>query len=161
MENLKQSQEFSTTVDQVCGIQVSTDSECHQGQVQKVFYFCTEYSQSKFVREPGRFNNFSIGDHDVCHKHDEPAHPIVNSTTSVAVYTCPMHPEVESTDPVICPKCGMELEAKTVSVEQENSEIIVTSRRFRFSSILAVPVFLLVMIADLMSSLLSSALSIT
>ncbi len=74
-------------------------------------------------------------------------------------YTCPMHPEIVQEHPGSCPKCGMALEAKTVTAEQNNDELDDMTRRFKFSSILAFPVFVLAMVADLMPSLLPSGLS--
>ena len=74
-------------------------------------------------------------------------------------YTCPMHPEIIQDHPGNCPKCGMALEAMTISVEESNAELIYMSQRFWISSILAIPVFILAMIADLMPTLLPAALS--
>lgn len=64
-------------------------------------------------------------------------------------YTCPMHPEVVQDHPGNCPKCGMALEPLTVTVEEKNEELIDMSRRFWVSSVLAIPVFLLAMVADI------------
>ena len=74
-------------------------------------------------------------------------------------YTCPMHPEVIQDHPGSCPKCGMALEAKTITAEENNDELNDMTRRFKFSAILAFPVFILAMIADLAPSLLPSGLS--
>ncbi|NOQ89533.1 MAG: heavy metal translocating P-type ATPase, partial [Gammaproteobacteria bacterium] len=73
-------------------------------------------------------------------------------------YTCPMHPEIMQDYPGSCPKCGMALEAKTVTLEQKNEELIDMSRRFWVCSLLAVPVFFLAMIADMMPGLLPESL---
>jgi len=64
-------------------------------------------------------------------------------------YFCPMHPEVVSDAPGNCPKCGMALEPRTVAGEEKNQELIDMTRRFRISAALAVPLFLLAMVADL------------
>ena len=74
-------------------------------------------------------------------------------------YTCPMHPEVIQDHPGNCPKCGMALEAKTVTQEENNEELDDMSKRFWLSSMLAVPVFLLAMTADLAPALLPDGLS--
>lgn len=74
-------------------------------------------------------------------------------------YTCPMHPEVVQDKPGACPKCGMALEATTVAAEENNDELKDMSRRFWVSAALAIPVFILAMIADLMPSLLPEGLS--
>jgi Cu+-exporting ATPase len=82
--------------------------------------------------------------------------PVLETRTE---YTCPMHPEVVQDRPGNCPKCGMALEAKTVEVEEKNEELIDMSRRFWLSLLLAVPVFVLAMVADLAPSLLPESLS--
>ena len=74
-------------------------------------------------------------------------------------YTCPMHPEINQDHPGSCPKCGMALEAKTVSLEEKNEELIDMTKRFWVSTVLAVPVFFLAMIADLIPALLPDGLS--
>ncbi len=66
-------------------------------------------------------------------------------------YTCPMDPEIIRTEPGACPKCGMALEPMEVQSagEPENPELVDMSRRFRIGLALAVPVFILSMLADL------------
>ena len=78
----------------------------------------------------------------------------------MSTYTCPMHPEIIQDHPGNCPKCGMSLEPVTVAVDEENAELIDITRRFWVSSVLAVPVFVLAMIADLAPALLPQDLSI-
>jgi Cu+-exporting ATPase len=74
-------------------------------------------------------------------------------------YTCPMHPEIVQDEPGSCPKCGMALEPRTITIEERNEELIDMTRRFWISSVLALPVFVLAMVADLAPSLLPSGLS--
>ena len=74
-------------------------------------------------------------------------------------YTCPMHPEIVQDHPGSCPKCGMALEAKTFTVEEKNEELIDMSRRFWVSAMLALPVLVLAMTADMMPALLPDGLS--
>jgi Cu+-exporting ATPase len=64
-------------------------------------------------------------------------------------YTCPMHPEIVQDHPGSCPKCGMALEPKTVTVDEPSAELVDMSRRFWISAVLAVPLFVLAMVADL------------
>lgn len=87
---------------------------------------------------------------------DAVGEPVTNTKTE---YTCPMHPEVIQDHAGNCPKCGMALEAKSITTEEDNDELNDMTRRFKFSAILAFPVFLLAMIADLAPSLLPSGLS--
>jgi Cu+-exporting ATPase len=63
-------------------------------------------------------------------------------------YTCPMHPEVVRSEPGNCPKCGMALEPRNAPMEG-NSELADMTRRFWASRALALPVFLMAMVADL------------
>lgn len=74
-------------------------------------------------------------------------------------YTCPMHPEIVQDHPGSCPKCGMALEPRTITLEDENPELVDMSRRFWVSTVLALPVFILAMIADLAPGLLPDGLS--
>jgi Cu+-exporting ATPase len=66
--------------------------------------------------------------------------------TAQTEWTCPMHPEVVRDAPGSCPKCGMALEPRTVAVEEEESaELVDMRRRFRWSAMLTVPLFLIAM----------------
>jgi Cu+-exporting ATPase len=61
-------------------------------------------------------------------------------------YTCPMHPEIIRDEPGDCPICGMALEPVLVTeVEEDNSELIVMTRRFWVSLALTAPVFVIAM----------------
>lgn len=82
--------------------------------------------------------------------------PVAASRTE---YTCPMHPEIVQDHPGNCPKCGMALEPRTISVEEKNEELDYMSRRFWVSAVLALPVFVLAMVADLMPTWLPDGLS--
>jgi Cu+-exporting ATPase len=73
-------------------------------------------------------------------------------------YTCPMHPEIVRDAPGSCPKCGMALEQRTVTIAEENPELADMTRRFWVSTALALPVFILAMLADLVPDLLPAAL---
>ncbi len=74
-------------------------------------------------------------------------------------YVCPMHPEVVQDHPGSCPKCGMALEPRTVALQEENPELIDMTRRFWVSAVLATPVFILAMVADLTPDWLPQGLS--
>jgi Cu+-exporting ATPase len=87
----------------------------------------------------------------------EPEAPPVPATRTE--YTCPMHPEIVQDEPGLCPKCGMTLEARSVVVAERNEELIDMSRRFWVSVVLALPVFVLAMTADLVPGWLPAALS--
>ncbi|MFT5141260.1 MAG: Cu+-exporting ATPase, partial [Rhodothermales bacterium] len=79
--------------------------------------------------------------------------------TTKTEYTCPMHPEILQCHPGNCPKCGMALEARDVEVEENNTELDEMSRRFWLSTILAIPVLILAMVADIAPDCLPQWLS--
>jgi Cu+-exporting ATPase len=58
-------------------------------------------------------------------------------------YTCPMHPEVIRDAPGFCPICGMALEPRTVTLEDDNTELIDMKRRFWVSVVLSLPVLII------------------
>jgi len=74
-------------------------------------------------------------------------------------YTCPMHPEIVRDRPGNCPKCGMALEPRTVTVEDRNEELVDMRRRFWVSAALALPLFILAMVADLVPAWLPQRVS--
>ncbi|WP_331775534.1 copper-transporting P-type ATPase [Sulfurospirillum sp. 1612] len=77
--------------------------------------------------------------------------------TVTTKYTCPMHPEIVEDAPGNCPKCGMALEPVTVEAEEGNEELEYMSKRFWISVVLALPVFLIAMIADLIPGYLPTS----
>ncbi len=71
-------------------------------------------------------------------------HPVTSAESTE--YVCPMHPEVVQPTPGNCPKCGMALELRTVAGgEQDQTELIDMTRRFKLSVVLSIPVFLIAM----------------
>jgi Cu+-exporting ATPase len=54
-----------------------------------------------------------------------------------------MHPEIVRNEPGSCPICGMALEPRTVTAEEDDSELRGMSRRFVVSTILTLPVLAL------------------
>lgn len=85
----------------------------------------------------------------------------ISAPVTKTEYTCPMHPEIRQDHPGICPKCGMALESVVVQIEEKNEELIDMTRRFRVSAMLAFPVFVLAMVADLVPSWLPAQLSMS
>ncbi len=70
----------------------------------------------------------------------------VTPTTTKTEWTCPMHPEIVRDAPGNCPICGMALEPRTVSLEEEESpELIDMAWRFRWSTVLTVPLVYIAM----------------
>lgn len=175
-----------TLKDPVCGMDVTEDSAhqaAHDGQQ---YYFCSEHCQHKFQQDPCQYlhahsHTADTGPVDesatytcpmdpeivqqgpgtcpICGMALEPMGvPVIPMETR---YTCPMHPEVIQEQPGNCPKCGMALEAQRVAVEEKNEELIDMTRRFWVSTVLAIPVFLLAMMADLAPNWLPSGLTMS
>ncbi len=177
--------------DPVCGMDVTADSEHHVHHNHEDYYFCSQSCEDKFRANPEQYLNPQNDDVDpacedgTCSLADTtytcPMHPeieqngpgicpkcgmalepkgVVAVSTKVE-YTCPMHPEIVQDHPGSCPKCGMALEPKTVTVEEDTSELDDMTRRFWVSAVLATPVFILAMIADLAPDWLPQGLSMT
>ena len=89
-------------------------------------------------------------------------HSKKKKATTNAVYTCPMHPQIKQEGPGNCPICGMTLEPFVAEVgEEDTEELDDMTRRFKVSTVLALPVFILAMAADLAPSLLPEWLSMS
>ena len=73
----------------------------------------------------------------------------IAAAPSVTRYTCSMHPEVLEDEPGACPECGMALQPIGVAVAEDDTELTAMSRRFWVCLVLAAPVFILAMGADL------------
>jgi Cu+-exporting ATPase len=170
--------------DPVCSMTVSSDSEYHYHHAGKDYYFCSEHCLHKFKEHPEQYPDKqtppSPETHDGLMTYTCPMHPEIQQHSpghcpkcgmaleSMGVpaavtrteYTCPMHPEVRQDHPGHCPKCGMALEPVAFSVEEKNEELVAMSRRFRVCTVLALPVFFLAMIADMIPAWLPNWLSL-
>jgi len=133
----KLNQEKDQLKDPVCDMSVSSDSEYAYDYADKQYLFCSEHCLKKFKETPEQYLD----------KVTSPPHKTEGKSNT---YTCPMHPEVIQDHPGHCPKCGMALEPGTSSGEEKNEELIDMSRRFWVCTALALPVFFLAMIADMM-----------
>ena len=168
--------------DPVCGMDVSKDSKHHSEYNGQSHHFCSEHCLHKFRDHPEQYLDKEASPAHTGHEstaHTCPMHPEivedqpgsclkcgmalepmgVPQSASKTEYTCPMHPEVVQGHPGSCPKCGMALEPRTFTVADENPELREMSRRFWLSTLLALPVFILAMIADLAPNLLPQGLS--
>ncbi|MHB8111139.1 MAG: heavy metal translocating P-type ATPase [Syntrophorhabdaceae bacterium] len=132
--------------DPVCNMAVSNDSQYHFRYGDKDYYFCREHCLQKFAAHPEEYLD------------KEPVQSPQSHNGSIT-YTCPMHPEIVQDHPGNCPKCGMALEPVIIGGEERNEELIDMSRRFWISASLALPLFFLAMIADLMHDWLPDWLS--
>jgi len=174
--------------DPVCGMAVTPQSEHHYAWQGSDYYFCCNGCREKFMADPGRYlqsqedAQAAACPTGVCDTGSQtwvcPMCPEVRETQPGACpncgmalepetlqapatrteYTCPMHPEIVQDKPGSCPKCGMALEPRTVTVAAENPELADMTRRFWISTALALPVFVLAMLADMAPQLLPAAL---
>lgn len=162
----------TTLVDPVCGMSVATDAKPQHVHNGTTYRFCSDHCLHKFRDDPETYLNKSplpaADPVDDTATYTCPMHPEIEQqrpgscpkcgmaleTKGVPVaetkteYTCPMHPEIVQDEPGSCPKCGMALEPRTVDVEEDDSELRDMSRRFWFSTVLAIPVFFSAMAAE-------------
>lgn len=139
-------QEEDQLKDPVCDMSVSRDSEYVYDYADKQYSFCSEHCLKKFKATPEQYL-------------DKETSPPGKTDGKLKTYTCPMHPEVIQDHPGHCPKCGMALEPVTSSGEEKNEELIDMNRRFWVCTALALPVFFLAMIADMLPGWLPNWLS--
>ncbi len=134
--------------DPVCDMVVSSDSKFAHSHKGKQYYFCSEHCLRKFRENPEGYLEKSPP-------------PSPETRGEGGMYTCPMHPEVRQDHPGSCPKCGMALEPVMVggTGSERNEELADMSRRFWIATALALPVFILAMLADLAPGWLPRALS--
>jgi Cu+-exporting ATPase len=132
--------------DPVCEMTVSDNSEYSYLFDNIKYFFCSEHCLHKFKEHPEQYP-------------DKKTSPPPEKVGTSHTYTCPMHQEVIQDHPGSCPKCGMALEPVTFSGEEKNEELIDMSRRFGVCTALALPVFFLAMIADMIPTWLPVWLS--
>lgn len=147
---------MSTVVDPVCGMNVDTEHARNVVHDGKHYYFCSQHCIEKFVADAGKY---------IQPKPLKPIAPIALSSIpatppSSSGYTCPMHPEIIRNAPGTCPICGMSLEAMYATAE-DNSELHDMTRRFWVSSALALPVFVMAMVMDLVPQIIPDNVSMT
>lgn len=171
------------TTDPVCKMQITiADATPHVDIESKRYYFCSHHCQEKF-----QINSDAYTKEDAiapaaqlkpaAGNYTCPMHPEVRQSapgtcpkcgmalervgpvaTVETEYTCPMHPEVVRSEPGNCPKCGMALEPQNTPSE-DHAELDDMTRRLKFSVVLAVPVFVMAMGADLFPQAIPESLS--
>lgn len=149
--------------DPVCGMNVSKTSKFSKINDKKEYYFCSQNCLDKFEKNPIQYLNKEKNDEHLKHNNldESHTHEIIKQNTK---YTCPMHPEIIRDKPGDCPKCGMALEPMGVidKKEEENTdELDYMTKRFWISTVLAIPLFILAMLADLSENILPSSLSMS
>lgn len=155
--------------DPVCGMAVTESSLYNSTFDQKKHYFCSQKCFNKFTLNPSEYlekNEINPNNNDES-SIVTPSH--TNSTqihTDKAIledtkFTCPMHPEVIQKSPGNCPKCGMTLEKIVISKQkdEDTGELEYMNNRLVISTVLAIPLFILAMLADLTDNILPSSFS--
>jgi Cu+-exporting ATPase len=134
------SPEFGPIKDPICGMTVDPASTAHHAEHDgTTYHFCSAGCRTKFIADPGKFIGGEI-------KVTAPA-----ASLSASVWTCPMHPEIRRPGPGTCPICGMALEpAEPTADDGPNPELIDFTRRLWVSAVLAVPLLLISMGAEMM-----------
>ncbi len=122
-----------TSIDPVCGMTVKHNAGkmflVHEGEE---YHFCNPKCHDRFDADPWFFLSGA-------NKRKKKV------AVKGAEYICPMCPEILEDKPTDCPICGMALEAKGVTPEGPNPELVDFTRRFQVSLVLAVPLLLLTM----------------
>ncbi|RFC38529.1 MAG: Cu+-exporting ATPase [Candidatus Nitrotoga sp. LAW] len=165
---------MSITTDPVCGMKVDSESGRSLEYTGKRYYFCSQHCVEKFSADPDKYLNPVMPVPTIATPsaggYTCPMHPEVHQATpgscpkcgmalepvdtlsgklDVTEYVCPMHPQIVRSEPGDCPICGMALELRTVAAKEENPELDDMTRRFWISTVLAVPVFVMAMAADM------------
>ncbi len=120
--------------DPVCGMDVTIAGAEHVAEhAGDKYYFCSAGCHEKFSADP---------EHYLSGAHKQAAQDVPEGT----IYTCPMHPEIRQVGPGNCPICGMALEPETVSLDEgPDPELVDMRRRFWWSALFTVPLFLYAM----------------
>jgi Cu+-exporting ATPase len=169
--------------DPVCGMTVSPDSRLRHVHEGHTYLFCSTKCLAKFQASPAGYLNprptkpviAQKGVMYICPMDPEIRQPAPGSCPKCGMalepespvamgaveYTCPMHPEIVRNEPGDCPICGMALEPRTVIASEENPELDNMTRRFWISTILAVPVFVMAMAADMWMGFVPQMISFT
>ena len=126
--------------DPVCGMVVDPETASHHADFSGVrYYFCSARCQERFSADPQTF----------LEKQAAPPVAPVHSAEG-AIWTCPMHPQIRQNGPGSCPICGMALEPLDPLVDGgENPEVADMTRRFWVAAVLAIPLLVLTMGAEL------------
>ena len=127
----------TSVLDPVCGMRVDPSKTAHHADHDgRDYHFCSAGCRAKFVADPVGY----LG-----------AKPRAEPKASLAaVWTCPMHPQIRRDGPGVCPICGMALEPEQPSLDDAPSaELVDFTRRFWVSAVLAAPLLILTMGADM------------
>ncbi|MCR4298410.1 MAG: YHS domain-containing protein, partial [Gallionella sp.] len=173
---------MTPNIDPVCGMTVADDKPYHLEHEGQRYRFCSRKCLDKFQGNPAAYIKADVAAPTVtahlpagsytCPMHPEIRQPAPGSCPKCGMalepespgipgaveYTCPMHPEVVRSEPGSCPICGMVLEPRNAPAE-DNAELRDMTRRFWISTVLAFPVFVIAMVADLLPQAIPESIS--
>ena len=136
----------SAIKDPVCGMTVDPASTHHYDLAESRYYFCSAGCLAKFKLNPDHYLNSPSDNPGI----DSPRLGSLAEPAQGTIWTCPMHPEVRRDGPGSCPICGMALEPLEPTLEEgPNTELIDFTHRLWLSAILAIPLVILSMGAEL------------
>lgn len=128
----------ATVKDPVCGMTVDPAKTAHHAEHDgHAYYFCSAGCRTKFVASPAMY----LGDK-----------PRPQPTPSAgAMWTCPMHQEIRRESAGTCPICGMALEPEEPSTDDApNPELVDFTRRLWVAGVLALPLLVVSMFAEML-----------
>ena len=133
--------------DPVCGMTVDPETSVHHHDFGGTrYHFCSAGCLAKFKADPEHYRKAAPSDPAAM----APMRDALPATAPGIIWTCPMHPEIRRDAPGSCPICGMALEPLEPSLEEgPNPELIDMTRRLWVSAVLAVPLVILSMGAEL------------
>jgi len=168
--------------DPVCGMTVSPDTKLRHVHEGETYLFCSAKCLAKFQAAPADYleprpAQPAAAKSSVmytCPMHPDIRQPVPGSCPKCGMalepespsvsgpveYTCPMHPEIVRNEPGSCPICGMALEPRNAPAE-DNTELNDMTRRFWISAALALPVFVIAMVTDLLPQTIPKSISMT
>ncbi|WP_223796237.1 heavy metal translocating P-type ATPase [Sphingomonas nostoxanthinifaciens] len=128
---------MSMVRDPVCGMTIDAAATPHRADYNgQTYQFCSAGCRSKFAALPAKYVNAKLAQ--------------VPSPAPASVWTCPMHAEIRRPGPGSCPICGMALEPAEPSADEgPSAELADFTRRLWVSAVLAVPILLLSMGAEM------------
>jgi len=131
-------QAHAAIIDPVCGMMIDPAKPAHHVEHDgHKYHFCSAGCRTKFIADPEAY----LG--------GKPT--VEHEATSGAIWTCPMHSQVRQEGPGTCPLCGMALEPEKPSLDEApNAELVDFTRRLWMAAVLAIPLLVVSMFAEML-----------
>ncbi|TCM16888.1 P-type E1-E2 ATPase, partial [Novosphingobium sp. ST904] len=125
-------------MDPVCGMTVDPAKTAHHTEhAGHTYRFCSAGCRTKFIADPDAYL--------------KPKPKPEPKATPGAMWTCPMHSQIRQEEPGACPLCGMALEPEEPSLDDApNPELIDFTQRLWVSGVLAIPLLVVSMFAEML-----------